>query len=254
MDGAYTKTTAALSAAVIVQDGIDRRQVAFSAEQLLAERVAFAGGEKAVKRFLLLVPLGGIDIETVRGLILPAKSFAGKKIKSPELRLGMPEELSFTEDYTFTSRLFRETKPLPQQGDLQVGAGDTLHLKASCDLPFSLWLGSTCAASCNGGFSLQKDVSAGKAGSRVLSLRVFSYVLTEHSFEVRKQTDLYRDAVLSVYTYAGTLLLSPVIAPVAALFGSPLNIASVLSPAMLLKTDPADVFRIFFSIFNLIRP
>lgn len=254
MNSAYTKTTSALSAAVIVQNGIDRRQQVFSAEQLLAERVSFADGETTVKRFLLLVPLGSIDIDDVRGLTLPAKSFAGKKIKSPELRLGMPEELFFTEDLTFTSRLFRETKPLPQEGDLQVGAGDTLHLNATCDLPFAYWLGGSCAASCNGGDTLQKDVAAGSVGSRVLSLRVFSYVLTEHSFQVKKQTDLYRDAVLGVYSYVGALLLSPVVAPISYLFTGPLNIAAMLSPAMLLKTNPADVFKIFFSIFNLIRP
>ncbi len=254
LDSAYTKTTSALSATVTVQNGIDRQQVTLPAERLLAERVSFADGEATEQRYLLLVPLGSIDAEDVRGLNLPAKSFAGKSVKSPALKLGMPREIDFTEDLTFTSRLLRETRALPQKDDLQVGVGDTLHLNATCPLPFDYWLGGTRVASAAGGNTLQQDVRAETVGQKTLSLRVFSYVLAEHTFDVRKQTDLYRDAVLSFYEYVGTLFLSPVVAPISSFFTGPLNLAALLSPAQLLRINPMEVFRIFFSIFNLIRP
>ena len=254
MDSAYSKTTKELSATVTVQNGIDRRQTTLPADKLLAERISFAAGERTELCYLLLVPLGSIDIDSVRGLDLPAKSFSGKGVKSPALHLGMPEELAVTEDLTYSSRLLRETRPLPQKEDLQVGAGDTLHLKGSCALPFAFQYGGTRVAAAAGGGTAEKDIKATTVGSKTISLCVFSYVLTEHSFEVRKQTDLYRDAVLGFYEYIGTLLLSPVIAPISSFLTGPLNIAAMLSPAQLFKINPAEVFKLFFSVFNLIRP
>lgn len=254
MDSAYTKISKALSATVTVQKGIDRRETTFPAERLLAERVSFVNGETTELRYLLLIPLGSINVESVRDLSLPAKSFTGKGVKSPALHLGMPDELPVTEDLTFTSRLLRETSPLPKKDDLPVGVGDTLHLNATCDLPFEYWLGGTRTASADGGGTLQADVTARTTGSKTLSLRVFSYVLAEHSFEVRNQTDIYRDAVLGFYQYAGTLLLSPVVAPISSLLTGPLNFAAMLTPAQLLRINPMEVFKIFFSIFNLLRP
>ena len=222
MDSAYSKTTKELSATVTVQNGIDRRQTTLPADKLLAERVSFAAGE-------------GTEL-------------------CPKVTLGMPEERPFTEKLTFTSRLLRETRPLPQKEDLQVGAGDTLHLKGSCALPFAFQYGGTRVAAAAGGGTAEKDIKATTVGSKTISLCVFSYVLTEHSFEVRKQTDLYRDAVLGFYEYIGTLLLSPVIAPISSFLTGPLNIAAMLSPAQLFKINPAEVFKLFFSVFNLIRP
>ena len=60
--------------------------------------------------------------------------------------------------------------------------------------------------------------------------------------------------MLGFYQYAGTLLLSPVVAPISSLLTGPLNFAAMLTPAQLLRINPMEVFKIFFSIFNLLRP
>ena len=224
-------------------------EVVADAAVLDVRQIAFEENGAAGTRLQCYVPVDRPNL--IRAVEIEAGSFVCADLTvNPQTTLGEPPLLQTSDVVKRFSRVMQADAWLSDP--IGVGEGDRIYLSRSLPVPVCVLLDGQQVASLAANAAAGTGFTVKGRGSHTLELRVMDRVLSQQTFTVVSQSQVYRNQLHLAWEDVAGMMLLPLAAPIATIIAPPAGIAAVLAP-LLAGDSFGEFFRALFRVFNLMK-